>query len=87
MSKVVCECGCVVGLYYHRKHLQTQKHLKKMRLRSPVMAIADVMKEMAELDEKIDDMGSGEYLRESNRLKSVYDRLKRSEYIASLLRN
>ena len=53
-----------------------------MLLRPPVMTIADVMKEMAELDEKIDDMGSGEYLRESNRLKSVYDRLNRRDYNA-----
>jgi len=60
-----------------------------MRLISPPVepTIASVMKEMEDLEEKIDEMGSGEYLRECNRLKFVYDRLKRRDYIASLLRN
>lgn len=89
MSKVMCECGCFVGMYYLRKHKQTQKHLKKMRLISPPVepSLASVLKEMDELEEKIDEMGSGEYLRECNRLKSFYDRLKRNDYIANLLRN
>lgn len=89
MSKVMCECGCFVGMYYLRKHKQTQKHLKKMGSRSPPVepTIASVMKEMEELEEKIDEIGSGDYWRECNRLKSVYDRLKRRDYIASLMRN
>jgi hypothetical protein len=37
------------------------------------------MKAMNELEEKIDDMSSGEYLLECNRLKSIYDRLNRTE--------
>jgi len=89
MPRVECECGCVVGLYYLPRHKLTRKHLNRMCFISlPIEpSIASVMKEMNELEEKVDVMGSGEYLRECNRLKSVYDRLKRSEYIASLMRS
>ena len=77
-EKVRCACGCYVGKFYLNKHKTTKKHLKLMEISRP-QTIDDIMKAMNELEEKIDDMSSGEYLLECNRLKSIYDRLKRTE--------
>lgn len=86
MLSVECECGCVVGKYYLSRHKQTHKHFKRMysiRPREPTMV--DLMKQLEALEEKVDIIGSGEYLRECNRLKSIYDKLKRSEYISRIM--
>lgn len=85
-DKVLCACGCYVGKFYLNKHKKTKKHLKLMGENRPV-TIEDVIKEMESLEENIDDMSSGDYLLECNRLKSVYDRLKRTEYLAMLRSN
>jgi len=82
-EKVRCACGCYVGKFYMNKHKKTKKHLKLMEISHPP-TIDDIMKAMNELEEKIDDMSSGEYLFECNRLKTIYDRLKRTDYLASL---
>ena len=77
-EKVRCACGCYVGKFYMNKHKKTKKHLKLLEINQPP-TLDDIMKAMNELEEKIDDMSSGEYLLECNRLKSIYDRLKRTE--------
>jgi hypothetical protein len=82
-EKVRCACGCYISKYYMNKHRQTKKHLKLMEVIRPPN-IDDIMKAMNELEEKVDDMSSGEYLSECNRLKSIYDRLKRTDFLASL---
>jgi hypothetical protein len=77
-EKVRCACGCYVGKFYMNKHKKTKKHLKLLEISRP-STIYDIMSEMNALEDKIDDMSSGEYLLECNRLKSMYDRLKRTE--------
>jgi len=77
-EKVRCACGCYVGKFYMNKHKKTKKHLKLLEINQPP-TLDDIMKAMNELEEKIDDMSSGEYLLECNRLKSIYDRLNRTE--------
>jgi hypothetical protein len=77
-EKVRCACGCYVGKFYMNKHKKTKKHLKLLEINQPP-TLDNIMKAMNELEEKIDDMSSGEYLLECNRLKSIYDRLKRTE--------
>ena len=85
---VQCACGCYVGKYYLKKHLLTNKHKKLMeRIVPPVnriMSMSEVISAMNSLEEKIDEISSGEYLIECNRLKEIYDRLKRREYLASI---
>lgn len=83
VATIRCVCGCYIGKYYLKKHQKTQKHLKLME-NLPPSTIEEVKKKMEELDEKIDEISSGEYLILSNRLKSIYDRLKRTDYNASL---
>ena len=78
VDKVRCACGCYVGKFSLNKHKKTKKHLRLMENNRP-QTIEDIMKEMSELEEKIDEMSSGEYLLECNRLKSIYDQLKRNE--------
>lgn len=80
-SKVCCACGCNVGKYYLKKHMLTNKHLRLMRgsqsvLNSNKLTISDIEKQMEELYEKMDEMSSGEYLRECNRLQEIYKKLK-----------
>jgi hypothetical protein len=82
-EKVRCACGCYVGKFYLNKHKTTMKHLKLMESSRPA-TIDDILKAMNELEEKIDEMSSGEYLIECNRLKTIYDALKRTDYLASL---
>jgi hypothetical protein len=77
-EKVRCACGCYVGKFYMNKHKKTKKHLKLLEISRP-STIDDIMKAMNALEDKIDDMSSGEYLIECDRLKSMYDRLKRTE--------
>jgi hypothetical protein len=77
-EKVRCACGCYVGKFYMNKHKKTKKHLKLLEINQP-LTLDNIMKAMNELEEKIDDMCSGEYLLECNRLKSIYDRLNRTE--------
>jgi hypothetical protein len=77
-EKVRCACGCYVGKFYMNKHKKTKKHLKLLEINQPP-TLDNIMKAMNELEKKIDDMSSGEYLLECNRLKSIYDRLKRTE--------
>jgi hypothetical protein len=98
VEKVRCACGCNVGKFYLRKHQLTKKHLKLMDNMLPMtlsevmkkmdnmrqMTLSEVMKKMDDLEEKIDDISSGEYLLECNRLKSIYDRLRRSDLLASV---
>jgi hypothetical protein len=83
VNKIHCACGCYVGKYYLNKHKLTKKHLKLMERISPP-TISDIMKAMEELEEKVDEIGSGEYLMECNRLKIIYDNLRRTEYLASI---
>jgi hypothetical protein len=80
-STVCCACGCYVGRYYLKKHMLTNKHLKLMIgshsvPNSKKLTISDIEKEMEELYEKIDEISSGEYLRECNRLQKIYKKLK-----------
>ena len=82
-EKVRCACGCYVGKFYLKKHQLTKKHLKLMDNMRP-MTLSEVMNKMNDLEEKIDDISSGEYLLECNRLKSIYDRLRRSDLLASI---
>jgi hypothetical protein len=82
-EKVRCACGCYVGKFYMNKHKQTKKHLKLMEVIRP-STLDDIMKAMNELEEKVDEISSGEYLSECNRLKSIYDRLKRTDFLASI---
>jgi hypothetical protein len=77
-EKVRCACGCYVGKFYMNKHKKTKKHLKLLEISRP-STMDDIMSEMNALEDKIEDMSSGEYLLECNRLKSIYDRLKRTE--------
>ena len=78
VDKVRCACGCYIGKFGLNKHKKTKKHLRLMENNRP-QTIEDIMKEMSELEEKIDEISSGEYLLECNRLKSIYDQLKRNE--------
>lgn len=78
VDKVRCACGCYIGKFGLNKHKKTKKHLRLMENNRP-QTIEDIMKEMSDLEEKIDEISSGEYLLECNRLKSIYDRLKRNE--------
>ena len=78
VEKVRCACGCYVGKFGLNRHKMTKKHLKLMDVMRP-MTLSEVMEKMSDLEEKIDDISSGEYLFECNRLKSIYDRLKRDE--------
>lgn len=82
VEKVRCACGCYVGKYYLKKHQQSNKHMK-LSMNNRSWTMNDIMKEMNELEEKVDDMSNGEYLLECNRLKSIYDRLKREDYLSS----
>ena len=86
VEKVRCSCGCYVGKYYLNKHRMTKKHQKLMENSSPrrPTTISEVLVAMNDLEEKIDDMSSGEYLMKCNRLKSIYDNLRRIEYLASI---
>ena len=79
VDKVRCACGCYIGKFGLNKHKQTMKHKRLMMEINRPHTLEEIMKEMNELEEKIDDMSSGEYLLECNRLKSIYDRLKRNE--------
>jgi hypothetical protein len=83
-EKVRCACGCYVGKFYLNKHKTTKKHLKLMESISRPATMDDIFKAMSELEEKIDDMSSGEYLIKCNQLKSIYDALRRTDYLASL---
>ena len=78
VNKVRCACGCYIASNGLNKHKLTKKHLKLMEINRP-MTIEDVMKKMEELEEKVDDISSGDYLLECNRLKTIYDRLRRTE--------
>ena len=74
---VCCACGCYVGRYYLKKHMLTNKHLKLMRksqnnVNNKYLTKNDIEKEMEKLYEKMDEMSSGEYLRECNRLQEIY---------------
>ena len=82
-EKVRCACGCYVGRFYLNKHKLTKKHLKLMEINHP-MTIDEVMKKMEELEAKVDDISSGDYLLECNRLKTIYDRLRRTDFLASI---
>ena len=84
VEKVQCACGCYVGKFYMKKHKMTKKHLKLMEVRQP-NSLSEIIKKMNELEEKVDDITSAEYLFECNRLKSIYDRLKRTNYLASII--
>jgi len=80
-STVCCACGCYVGRYYLKKHMLTNKHLKLMRGSQSVpnnkkLTISDIEKEMEELYEKMDEISSGDFLRECNRLQEIYKKLK-----------
>jgi len=82
VQSVRCACGCVVGKYYLNKHMITKKHQKLMvRFSPPITTIRDVLKAMDDLEEKMDTMDSYEYLTECNRLKGIYDGLRRSDYM------
>jgi hypothetical protein len=82
VDRVVCACGCYIARYGLNKHKKTKKHLRLMEINDP-LTINDVMKKMEELEEKVDDISSGDYLLECNRLKTIYDRLKRADFLAS----
>ena len=84
VDKVRCACGCYIGKFGLNKHKQTMKHKRLMMEINRPHTLEEIMKEMNELEEKIDDMSSGEYLSECNRLKSIYDRLKRTDFLASI---
>jgi len=85
VEKVRCACGCYVGKYYLNKHRMTKKHQKLTENSVPRRTtISEIMVAMNDLEEKIDDMSSGEYLRECNRLKSIYDNLRRIEQLARI---
>lgn len=81
-NSVRCECGCYVGKYYLKKHKTTKKHNKLME--SSISTIEQVSVMMSELYDRCEYMSDGDYLSESNRLKSIYDRLRRTDYLASL---
>jgi len=53
MSKptITCDCGCVVGKYYFKKHLLTNKH-NKLMLKKTVEAAADSVKFVVEFDDE-----------------------------------
>ena len=86
VEKIRCDCGCYIGKFGMNKHKMTKKHLKLMEVNRP-QTIEDVMKAMNDLEERVDDISSGDYLRECNRLKSIYDRLRRTDYLASIRMN
>ena len=77
VEKVRCACGCYIGKNGMNKHKMTKKHLKLMEVHPKTLD--EVMVAMNDLEEKKDEITSGEYLLECNRLKSLYDRLKRTE--------
>jgi hypothetical protein len=82
-EKVRCACGCYVGKFYLNRHNTTMKHLKLMKI-SRSATMNDTLKAINRLEEKIDDMLIGEYLIEHDRLKTLYDELRRTDYLASL---
>jgi hypothetical protein len=77
-EKVLCACGCYIARNGINIHKKTKKHLRLLE-NNCQLTIEEVMKKMEELEEKIDDISSNEYLLECNRLKSIYDRLKRTQ--------
>jgi hypothetical protein len=83
VEKVRCACGCYVGKYYLNNHKRTKKHQKLMEAISVPQqpTISSIEKEMEDLYEKMDEMSSGDYLMECNRLKAIYDNLRRSDYL------
>jgi hypothetical protein len=85
--KVQCDCGCVIGRSYFRKHQLTQKHKKLMSQKSSVVNTPEkVMEEMDRLEDRKEDMSSGDYMIECNRLKDLFYKLKNEIEIQQFIR-
>lgn len=77
LQHIKCPCGCYLMESSIKKHLQTKKHWKgiidtRSRLEQRK---ADISEQMSLLFEKADEMPSGEFLKESNRLKELFDKV------------
>lgn len=77
MQHIKCPCGCYLMESSIKKHLQTAKHWKGITdTRSRVeIRKADISEQMSHLFEKSDEIPSGQFLKEANRLKDLFEKV------------